>query len=498
MFVIFLLFIFGLIYFYLRNNFLYWKKRNVPYPQPHIIFGNLNNSILLKKSIGQEHADIYYQFPNHPYVGFYKIRKPGIILRDPEIIHNITTKDFNNFMDNPWKIDENLDPYFSKHPFFQKGQRWKIQRSYLNPNFTPVKLKTMFPLMQKVSNDLINFINNTKSNKNSIETKELTSKFTTDILVSCVMGLEGNSFSDEEASFRKISKLWSTPSTIHGIKVFIEMIFPSLTSILRLKFVPKQAEDYFNNVISEILKYRQENKITRKDFVNNMMETMEKDTNYTKEDLIAHIFILFSEGIETSSFCLNFALFELSKNFEIQDKARTIIKETLQKHKELTFDVINDLYYLDWIIQETLRLYPPAMTLSKVCTETYYFPPINGNSEQLKIDVETPIEIPIYAIQRDKKYFEDPEKFDPERFSEINQVKIVKGSYLPFGQGPRVCIGQRFAMTQIKVALVALLDNFEVRLNPKTKNPIEIDERYYMLTSKHDILLEYYKINDST
>lgn len=89
------------------------------------------------------------------------------------------------------------------------------------------------------------------------------------------------------------------------------------------------------------------------------------------------------------------------------------------------------------IVSETLRKYPIGTVLLRECTQTYQFPDLS-----FVIEKGTRILVPVYALHHDPKYFQDPEIFDPERFSSTNKAKIVPGTYLPFGDGPRVCIGK--------------------------------------------------------
>lgn len=88
-----------------------------------------------------------------------------------------------------------------------------------------------------------------------------------------------------------------------------------------------------------------------------------------------------------------------------------------------------------------MRVHPPVLSLSKICTGGYTLPPCNETGKEVHIEENTPIVIPIYAIHHDPKYYPNPEKFDPDRFSENNKSEISKGAYLPFGEGPRICIG---------------------------------------------------------
>nr|XP_024219261.1 cytochrome P450 9e2-like [Halyomorpha halys] len=110
---------------------------------------------------------------------------------------------------------------------------------------------------------------------------------------------------------------------------------------------------------------------------------------------------------------------------------------------------------------KTLRLHPGAPSTLRVCTKEYKFP--NG----LTLLPGDSIIIPIYALQRDPNYFSNPLSFNPDRFDE----PLVPGTYIPFGDGPRICIGMRFAMLEMKFALSKLLLNYNIQLSKSTETP---------------------------
>nr|CAD7394319.1 unnamed protein product [Timema cristinae] len=125
---------------------------------------------------------------------------------------------------------------------------------------------------------------------------------------------------------------------------------------------------------------------------------------------------------------------------------------------------------------ETLRKHPPVGNIDRTCTKAYTIP-----GTKVHLEKGTKVKIPVYALHYDPKYYPDPHKFEPERFNEENKRKRHTYTYLPFGEGPRMCIGMRFAMMQIKVGLAVLLLNYRFSICPLTKIPI-------VLEPKHDIL----------
>ena len=120
----------------------------------------------------------------------------------------------------------------------------------------------------------------------------------------------------------------------------------------------------------------------------------------------------------------------------------------------MTYDSVNEMTYLDMVIDETQRMYPAAVRLDRVCNEDYEFEGIKMKKGQLWIGA-------IYALHHDEELYPNPEKFDPERFNEENRKTRDNISLIPFGDGPRSCIAMRFAILEMKILMAVLLTKFK-------------------------------------
>jgi len=145
----------------------------------------------------------------------------------------------------------------------------------------------------------------------------------------------------------------------------------------------------------------------------------------------------FSSGFETSTATMSFCLFELCRRPDIQKKIQDELDNVFgvkTNFDDVTYEMFNNLKYLECCINETLRLYPPLAILFRTCTKNYKMP-----DTDLIIEKGTSVYIPAIAIQRDSNIFENPLEFTPERFmdSSTGNGKANGGFYLPFGDGPR-------------------------------------------------------------
>lgn len=157
------------------------------------------------------------------------------------------------------------------------------------------------------------------------------------------------------------------------------------------------------------------------------------------DDLIAaQMFVFFVAGFETSSSTTSFLLHQLAYHPHIQRKVQDEIDRVLSKHhNKLNYDAIQEMHYLEWAFKESMRLFPSVGFLIRECARKYKVPDFD-----LTIEKGIKVLIPVQALQTDPKYFKNPDEFQPERFSSQESETFNKFAYMPFGDGPRSCIGK--------------------------------------------------------
>jgi len=255
------------------------------------------------------------------------------------------------------------------------------------------------------------------------------------------------------------------------------------------------------------VEYREKNNIVRNDFMQLLIDLKNNIKNgdngdhgssqhdgkgLTMEEIAAQAFVFFIAGYETSSTTMTYCLFELALNQDVQDKVRQEVNAVLEKYDgKLTYDAIMEMKYMRQVIDETLRKYPPVPLLNRKCVEDYQIP-----ETDLTIERNTAVIISVLGLHHDAEYFPDPENFDPDRFTEENKSKIKPFTYLPFGEGPRNCIGIRFGVMQAKVGLAVLLKNYKFSLNTKTQIPLQVNPFSFILSPLKDIWLNVTKIEE--
>ncbi|RZC37303.1 p450 domain containing protein, partial [Asbolus verrucosus] len=365
-------------YYWLKSNYEYWKKRGIPGPKPRFFVGNLGQSFIMKKSPSHIYTDIYEAYQNASMVGIFRACTPVLLLRDPELIKDVTIKLFRNFHDNDIDVDKKADPLIGRNPFFLKGEEWKMVRAQLTPGFTSGKMKWLYAHLEETSLQLVKFIENQRGTMNGdgYEAKELCSRFTLNNVASCAFGIEGKCFEEENSEFRQIAKKFLSPGTWATILFFCVTLFPSISKIVSIRLIPKDIERKLNNIVSQTLKYREKNDIVRNDFLHILAQLKKtcKDYEFTDVDVTAHAAGFFGDGYETSSIVMSFALFALAASPEAQSKLREeVVKNFAENNDKIPYEALQAMSYLDGVVNETLRIYPPLFSLQKICTSSHTF-----------------------------------------------------------------------------------------------------------------------------
>jgi cytochrome P450 family 6 len=290
-------------------------------------------------------------------------------------------------------------------------------------------------------------------------------------------------------------------------------MLPQVMKFFRLKTFTTFATKFINSTIPTVMTEREKQGIKRHDLIDTLLELKKSHTELTDDMLIAQAASFFSDGkshsllllhnftnffylgFETSSATQSFALFEIAKNNNIQEKLRSEIGAMLMRTEgKVTYDAvmnIKEMPYLHQVVLETLRLYPVLSVLDRKCVnpDGYSLKPFSD----FTITCGMPIYIPVYAMQRDKKYFPDPLKFDPERFSPENVGSLHPFVNFPFGAGPRSCIGQKFGLLQVKTGIIQILKDFRLEPTDDTPKEIVLQKKALIIQSEKKLFLNLVK-----
>lgn len=516
-----------LIYHYLSKKYEYFLAKPIPCLKPTFLLGSTGPMMTRRKDVSSHIKDMYNTFPDFKVVGFYDLMKPIFMLRDPEVIKKIGVKDFDFFTDHTPTMsgtseDVGGDTLFGNSLFALRGQKWRDMRATLSPAFTGSKMRHMFELVAECGKSVTEFFQaEAKSGKRlEFEMKDTLSRFANDVIATVAFGIKVDSMRERENDFYVKGKQMVNFQSIFVLLKFLLMrAMPKTAVKLGIDFIDKDLASYFRGVITDNMKQRDAHGIVRNDMIHMLMEVQkgalkhqkeEQDTKdagfatveestvgkslhsrvWTENELIAQCFLFFLAGFETVSVAMTFLAYELTINPDIQNRLYAEILDTEQslEGKPLSYEVLQKMEYMDMVISEALRKWPPAVVSDRFCNKDYMF--TDGAGTRFVIEKGQTVWIPTIAIHNDPKFYPNPEKFDPERFNETNRPNINIGAYLPFGVGPRNCIGSRLALMEMKSIIYYLLKDFSLEPTEKTEVPLEMSKNMFALQAKNGVWLE--------
>ncbi|KAK3932207.1 Cytochrome P450 6a8 [Frankliniella fusca] len=412
---------------------------------------------------------------NEPCVGLFVGSQPSLLVVDQDMLRSVLVKDFSHFMDRGMAFDRHREP-LTANLFNIEGAEWRALRHKLTPTFTSGKMRNMFPLVQACADELTAVLAAEAASGRPVEMFELLARFTTDIIGSCAFGIQANALKDPNSEFRAMGR---QAFDMNILQTFFSVVMPKALPYVKaifpnVRLINKSVADFFTRQASvlgatfeENVEYRQKNKVVRHDFVDILMQLKSKnsgDTDGIDADILpAQAFVFFLAGFETSSSTLGNVMTELAHNPDVQDKVRAEVERVLAKHNgNITYEALGELTYMEQVIDETMRLYPAASNMARVANEDYVLPTTTADGKPAVLPKGIKVIIPIFALHRDPEFYPEPDKFNPDNFTEEAKRSRPHFAFMPFGEGPRICIGLRFAMMQMKSGLATILRSYRV------------------------------------
>ncbi|MDL1393171.1 cytochrome P450 [Yersinia pestis] len=471
-----------LLYLYGTYSHGYFKKLGIPGPRPLPFFGTILNYRQGFFSFDKECFEKYGKI-----WGIYDGRRPVLVITEPDIIKTVLIKECYSTFTN--RRDFGPVGFMRKAITVSEDEEWKRIRTLLSPTFTSGKLKEMFPIISQYGNVLVKNMRQESKKGKFINLKEIFGAYSMDVITATSFGVNIDSLNNPQDPFvEKVKKLLKFD--FFDPLLLSITLFPFLTPIfeaMSISMFPKDVTEFLKKAVNRMKESRlQEKEQHRVDFLQLMINSQNsKDVESHKAlsdlELVAQSIIFIFAGYETTSSALSFILYELATNPDVQTKLQQEIDAALPNKAPVTYDILVQMEYLDMVVNESLRIYPIAGRLERVCKKDVE---ING----VLISKGTVVMIPIYVLHRDPQYWPEPEEFRPERFSKKNKDDINPYIYMPFGNGPRNCIGMRFALMNMKLALVKVLQNFSFQTCKETQIPLKLAKQGLLQPEKPIVL----------
>jgi len=342
-------------------------------------------------------------------------------------------------------------------------------------------MKMMFGLMCQCAENFVKFVATQSGETGKIyNMKDVLCRYANDTIATCAFGIDVDSFKYSNNEFFLLGRKAMNFEGWLSFAIFMHRSLPLLAKFFKLRMFGLKTENFFKNVVATTVKTRDEQGIVRPDMIQLMMETRDKTNGsvFDVDEMTAQAFLFFIAGFESTSTAMCFMTYHIGVDPDVQNKLREEIDDVLRRtNGKPTYEAINRMKYLDAVVNESLRLYPIIAFLDRKCVKETELPPATPNGEPITLKPGDSVWFPNFSLHRDSKYYPHPDKFDPDRFLNGHVDNSV---YMPFGIGPRMCIGNRFALMEAKVMLFYLLWHCDLIPDIKTKVPLVLNKKTFV------------------
>ncbi|CAG5958322.1 unnamed protein product [Menidia menidia] len=507
LFLIFLV----LLYWYSVYPYSVLSQCGIKHPKPVPFYGNI---FLFREGFFRPINDIIKTYGR--VCGYYLGRRPVVVVADPDMLREIMVREFSSFPNR-------MTIRFASKPMTDcllmlRNEQWKRVRSILTPSFSAAKMKEMVPLINTATDALMKNLSVHAESGEAFDIHRCFGCFTMDVIASVAFATQVDSQNNPDDPFVRHAQMFFTFSFFRPIMLFF-IAFPTIMGPLA-RFIPNKRRDqmnsFFINSIQQIIKQREEQPPSqrRRDFLQLMLDARTSkesaslehfDTGshthdgeqrrhqtaaasdqengrpqpqespvrrpqkkmMTEDEVVGQAFVFLLAGYETSSNTLAFTCYLLALNPECQQKVHDEVDDFFTRHDSPDYMNVQELKYLDMVVCEALRLYPPGFRFARDIDHDCV---VNGQF----LPKGATLEIPAGFLHYDAEHWPEPEKFIPERFTPEAKAGRHPFVYLPFGAGPRNCVGMRLAQLEIRIALVHLFHRFSIVTCAETKVPLEL------------------------
>ena len=493
---------------------------NSPFMNAPVFFRRMNGSEFAIQQYGETAGEKYY--------GTYFLGEPILVVKDPDLAKRILVKDFDDFVDRMGDTNHIQRPLpglkkgavWSDQAWVlqiasMRGNHWRDTRATFSPIFTSAKLRSMHPLIRRICGEMVDYVGGFDGRM--IELKESMGRFSMAGIAACAFGVNSRSFDAIPSPFAAHAHSIFSRSFSDMLKFSFAglPLGPEILGFFNISAFKGEETAFFCNSLLRIMRERKgKASADRNDLVDMMLEALTQDANDDDDDVVdvnddifdrdaklnhklsrkkefdemevvATALAFLVAGYHTTGSTLAYAAFELAKNRDIQERLRAEIDDAFDDEDDDAFPTYNALMaleYLDMVIKETLRRHPAVAMVQRIANNDYEF------NEKITIKKGDEVFVNLSGMHFDPNFYPDPYKFNPEHFSAENATRRSPYTFAPFGHGPRSCIGMRFALFEAKMALAALVRNFElfeceksvaeIRRDPKSPFGAALDDLY--------------------
>ena len=413
-----------------------------------------------------------------------------VVTQDVDIIKSVMVKNFDSFVNRSKTptLFQGKNKKDLKSMLFLHDEEWRRMRRMLTPMFSSKKIKMMAPLIQESCERLNEKMSSISNNGESVDMWKWFGQITMEVILATAFSRDVDSQRSSDDSLTKaaasiIHNLASGNGPIDRIRMVLSH-FPWMSWVIKniaRRSPAAQSVCYFENIALNLIEDRKKGKSPGdsgpQDLLQLLFEARDEDevegvTNnkgcLSSDEIVAVIITFILTAYETTSNALSYTAYLLALNPPIQDKLTREVENYYDANPDASlYDAAENIDYVSMVFSESLRLFPPVPRTTRDCSQACTV------SDSLVVFKGLDISVPIFLLHRNSKYWSNPDKFDPERFRPGKQTH-PPFAYLPFGEGPRNCIGKRLALLEAKMILVSIYKDFQFRKTADTEDPLSL------------------------
>ena len=487
MFIVLLLFCISIAWLvyahYFKPYHVIKRKLRLPGPSPRPLYGNYSE---IAKAGYLDSLKKWMSLYGPTFVHYLGIR-PVVVTQDAEVIKSIMVTNFENFMNRSYTIPLSEKGQVRATLIQMRDEIWRRVRRTVTPAFSIKKLKTMTPLIQKSCERLRDKMIAVSDTENSVDVYKFFASFTVEVTLATQFSRDISAVSGEDNPINKaISSVFEVITSSFDNQLAKEQLtmvmshFPWSVPVLR--FLARKTKigknwDYLEETALKLIEDHQNNGTTGskgKDLLQMLLEMHDENNSQSSgyvinDEIIAMILTIVLSAYETTNDTLSFAIYLLALNPSIQDKLINEIKDYYDANPDSSlYDAAENIVYVTMVLNETLRMFPPLAMPTRECKQTC------AVTDDLIIEKGVDVLFPIFTLHRNEKYWPNPDIFDPERFNPNNEQSYPAFAYIPFGEGPRVCVGKRMVLLEIKMLLITIFRKLHFKRTADTEVPLAL------------------------
>ncbi|XP_075552297.1 cytochrome P450 3A29-like [Dermacentor variabilis] len=455
-----------------RHRHKLFKDLGIPGPKPDFLWGNLkqmdHRRIEALVQWKKEHGNLF---------GVYVGSEPFLVITDPQMAHECLVKQAAIFQDRPTSFVD-AEPF--KSSLFQLGgNKWKNVRTTLNYAFSSNRIKDLSAVADFSATRFVEKISSISLRSGQVEVFDRALDFAFDFIMNTVLAQKVKS--QEGCNEPILDFLKQVSKDMENSAIEVAFTVPVVRAVLTLIYPFTKHAKAFKNIMSNvqhIIELRRSGELPKEpSVVQTLLGTEALDGAQKKrsrlnkylhdQDISSNAAIFLLAGTEATASAISFLVYLLARHPSEQEKVFKEMEDIFPSEEgiKLNFDELHRLKRIDMVIYEGLRLYPPVpLYLIRRCS-------LDTTVCGQHIPTGVNVMVTPWLIHHDPEVWPEPEKFLPDRFAEENNESRHTGTYMPFGMGPRVCVGQKLGFLALKSVLVKVVRDFRLTLCDEAAGP---------------------------